>query len=247
MPRPISDFTTMTFDCYGTLIDWEAGIWEALQPLLGRNDAVGMSRSLALEVFALSEGQQETAMPTAPYPEILAAVHRDLAEHLQLKTDPEMDRAFGQSVPLWPAFPDSRAALRDLGSRYRLVILSNVDRAGFAASNIRLEADFDAVYTAEDIGSYKPDPRNFRYMLQHLATDFGIAPEEILHVAQSLYHDHIPAQSFGLATAWIDRQRLSEGGDWGATAPVENLPVTDYRFFSMAQLADSARSANSDT
>ena len=237
MPRSISEFGTMTFDCYGTLIDWESGIWEAIQPLLARNDALDMSRSLALEVFALSESQQETAMPTMPYPEILAAVHRDLAEHLQLKTDLEMDRVFGQSVPLWPAFPDSALALQDLRSRYRLVILSNVDRSGFAASNVRLEGDFDAVYTAEDIGSYKPDPRNFEYMLDHLATDLGVAPGEILHVAQSLYHDHVPAQRFGLATVWIDRQRLSEGGDWGATAHVEHLPVTDYKFFSMAELA----------
>jgi 2-haloacid dehalogenase len=247
MPRPISEFTTMSFDCYGTLIDWESGIWEALQPLLSRNDATGLSRSLALEVFAMSESQQETARPGLLYLDVLAAVHRDLAEHLQLSTDPEMDRSFGESVPLWPAFPDSASALRDLGSRYRLVILSNVDRAGFAASNVRLEADFAAVYTAEDIGSYKPDPGNFEYMLDHLRADFGVGPGEVLHVAQSLYHDHVPAQNFGLATVWIDRQRLSEGGDWGATAHVEHLPVTDYRFLSMAELAQAARSANTQT
>ncbi|MEX1125047.1 MAG: haloacid dehalogenase type II [Acidimicrobiia bacterium] len=240
MPRPLSEFTTLTFDCYGTLIDWESGIWEALQPLLGRNDAMGISRSLALEVFARSESQQESATPELSYPEILARVHRDLAEHLQLKTDLGMDQRFGESVPDWPAFPDSAAALRDLGTRFGLVILSNVDRAGFAASNARLEVAFDAVYTAEDIGSYKPDPRNFQYLLDHLTADFGIGPEKVLHVAQSLYHDHVPAKGFGLATAWIDRQRLSEGGDWGATARVEHLPVADFRFFSMAELADAA-------
>jgi len=240
MPRPLSEFTTLTFDCYGTLIDWESGIWEALQPLLERNAAIGLARSLALEVFARSESRQESATPGLAYPEILAEVHRDLAEHLQLVTDSELDRRFGESVPLWPAFPDSPAALKELGARYRLVILSNIDRAGFTASNERLEGDFDAVYTAEDIGSYKPDPRNFEYMLEHLASDFGVRPEEVLHVAQSLYHDHVPAQSFGLATAWIDRQRLSEGGDWGATAKVEHLPVTAYRFFSMAELAAAA-------
>ncbi|HLF42301.1 MAG TPA: haloacid dehalogenase type II [Acidimicrobiia bacterium] len=240
MPRPLSEFTTLTFDCYGTLIDWESGIWEALQPLLERNAAIGLARSLALEVFARSESRQESATPGLAYPNILAQVHRDLAEHLQLETDLEMDRRFGASVPLWPAFPDSSDALRDLGTQFRLVILSNVDRAGFAASNKRLEGAFDAVYTAEDIGSYKPDHRNFEYMLDHLASEFGVGPEEVLHVAQSLYHDHVPAQSLGMATAWIDRQRLSEGGDWGATARVDHLPVTDYRFFSMAELADAA-------
>ena len=240
MPRHLSEFTTLTFDCYGTLIDWESGIWEALQPLLKRNEDIDLSRSLALEVFARSESQHETASPTLLYPEILTLAHRDLAEHLKLETDPELDHRFGESVPLWPAFPDSSAALKDLAANYRLVILSNVDRAGFAASQEKLEADFDAVYTAEDIGSYKPDSHNFEYMLDHLAADFGIGPEQVLHVAQSLYHDHVPAQGFGLATAWIDRQRLSEGGDWGATTRVEQLPATDYRFFSLAEMADAA-------
>jgi 2-haloacid dehalogenase len=247
MPRPLSEFTTLTFDCYGTLIDWESGIWEALQPLLERNDAIGLSPSVALEVFATCESQQESATPELPYPKILELVHRDLAEHLQLKSDLAMDRRFGESVPSWPAFPDSSTALEQLGARYRLVILSNVDRAGFAASNARLGVGFEAVYTAEDIGSYKPDPLNFQYMLDQLANDFGVKPDEVLHVAQSLFHDHVPAQSFGLATAWIDRQHLSEGGDWGATARIEQPPTTDYRFFSMAEFANSVRSANSPT
>ncbi len=148
-----------------------------------------------------------------------------------------MDRTFGESVPLWPAFPDSAAALRDLGSRYRLVILSNVDRASFAASGALLGAAFDAVYTAEDIGSYKPDPRNFRYLLDHLEADFEVGPGQVLHVAQSLYHDHVPALSFGLATAWIDRQGLAKGGAWGATSRVDDFPEPTFTFSSMAELA----------
>ncbi len=240
MPKLLVEFTTMTFDCYGTLIDWESGIWQALQPLLTHNDALGLSRSLALEVFASSESQHESAAPGRPYPEILAAVHQDLAEHLQLETHPEMNREFGESVPLWPAFPDSAAALRDLGSRYRLVILSNVDRASFDASKVRLGTEFDAVYTAEDIGSYKPDPRNFQYMLDHLAADFGVDPGDVLHVAQSLYHDHVPAKAFGLATAWIDRQQLSDGGEWGATSRVDGFMEPGFTFFSMAELARAA-------
>jgi 2-haloalkanoic acid dehalogenase type II len=238
--RPFSDFEVLSFDCYGTLIDWETGIWQALQPLLARNNAPDLSRSLALKAFAISESRHEAARPGFPYPEILAAVHQDLAEHLHLETDPEMDRTFGESVPLWPAFPDSAAALRDLGSRFRLVILSNVDRAGFASSNVRLEGEFDAVYTAEDIGSYKPDPRNFQYMLDHLKADFGIGPRQVLHVAQSLYHDHVPAQKLGLDTVWIDRQRLSKGGDWGATSRVDAFSEPTFTFFNMAELARAA-------
>jgi 2-haloalkanoic acid dehalogenase type II len=240
MLRPLSDFSTLTFDCYGTLIDWESGIWEALQPLLIRNDVTDVSRSLALEVFARSETQHETSTPGLAYPAILAHAHRDLAEHLQLDTNSELDRRFGESVPYWPAFTDSPAALKELGTRYRLVVLSNIDRASFAASRRLLGTDFDAVYTAEDIGSYKPDSRNFEYLIHHLAADFGVGPEEILHVAQSLYHDHVPAQGLGLATAWIDRQHLSEGGEWGATTRVAQLPTTDYRFFSLAELAAAA-------
>jgi 2-haloalkanoic acid dehalogenase type II len=237
MPGRLSEFTTLSFDCYGTLIDWESGIWEALQPLLVRNDVTDVPRSLALEIFARSESQHETSTPGLAYPEILAHAHRDLAEHLQLDTNSELDRRFGQSVPDWPAFPDSSAALEELGAHYRLVVLSNIDRASFSASQKHLGTDFDAVYTAEDIGSYKPDSRNFEYLIHRLAADFGVGPEEILHVAQSLYHDHVPAQGFGLATAWIDRQHLSEGGEWGATTRVAQLPTTDYRFFTLAELA----------
>ncbi len=168
-------------------------------------------------------------------------MHHDLARQFDLETSHELDRAFGASIPDWPAFPDSADALRYLQTRYRLVILSNVDRHSFAASARRLGVDFDAVYTAEDIGSYKPDPANFEYLLSRLRDDFGLEPGDLLHVAQSLFHDHLPAQRLGLATAWIDRQRLSEGGEWGATAPVEERPEPDYVFFSLAELADAVR------
>lgn len=96
---------------------------------------------------------------------------------------------------------------------------------------------FDAVYTAEDIGSYKPDPENFDYLLRHLEDDFGVVADSVIHVAQSLYHDHAPAKAAGLDTVWIDRQRLSAGGEWGATAPIEDPPQPDHVFFSMADLA----------
>ena len=138
-------------------------------------------------------------------------------------------------MPLWPAFPDTADALRALERHYRLVILSNVHRDGFAASNRKLGVEFDAIYTAQDIGSYKPADANFEYLLSHLKSDFGLEKADILHTAQSLHHDHTPARRFGLANAWIDRQRLSEGGSWGATEKVEAMPETDFVFFSMAR------------
>jgi 2-haloalkanoic acid dehalogenase type II len=236
MTRALRDYHVLSFDCYGTLIDWETGIWEALQPLLEANDS-DVGRAAALTEFGRIESAQEAATPGMRYPHLLTTVHGDLATALGLKTTGELDQAFGASVPRWPAFDDSAEALRLLSDRFRLVILSNVDRAGFAASNEKLGVRFDAVYTAEDIGSYKPDPANFNYLLDHLAAEFGTRPELVLHVAQSLYHDHAPAKAAGLDTVWIDRQRLSSGGEWGATLPLEDPPIPDHVFFSMADLA----------
>jgi 2-haloalkanoic acid dehalogenase type II len=236
MRRGLLDYEALSFDCYGTLIDWESGIWAALQPLLWANDTP-VSRSDALAEFGRLETEQETETPGLRYPELLIRVHRDLARSLGLSTTDALDLAFGASVPAWPAFTDSAGALASLGSRYRLVILSNVDRDSFAASNRRLQVTFDAVYTAEDIGSYKPDPSNFDYLLRHLEDDLGVRPDSVLHVAQSLFHDHAPAKAAGLDTVWIDRQRLSAGGEWGATVPVDEPPTPDHVFFSMADLA----------
>ena len=135
--------------------------------------------------------------------------------------------------------PDSADALRVLKRHYQLVILSNVHRDGFAASNRKLGVAFDAIYTAQDIGSYKPAPANFEYLLAHLKSDLGLEPGDVLHTAQSLHHDHVPAKAVGLANVWIDRRRLSEGGDWGATAHVTERPEIDRTFFTLAEMAEA--------
>ncbi len=243
----LARFKVLTFDCYGTLIDWETGIWDAMQPLISANGRSDVHRGEALASFAIHENRLELEYPAAPYPEILARVHAAFAAQFGMKTSPGMDTDFSQSLPQWPAFSDSAAALRYLKSRYRLVILSNVHRDGFAASNRKLGVTFDAVYTAEDIGSYKPSPANFEYLLAHLEADFGVGKADILHVAQSLFHDHLPAGRFGLSTAWIDRQKLSESGHWGATARLEQVPETTFRFHSMADLATAAAQASGAT
>ena len=237
--RRLTDFSVLTFDCYGTLIDWERGIWDALQPLIMHNRGCAIRRDRALHAFARCENAQEQTTPGLRYPELLARVHGSIAEHLGLRTDNELDAAFGGSVPHWPAFPDTADALRILKQHFRLVILSNVHREGIAASIRKLDVEFDAVYTAEDIGSYKPADANFEYMLSHLKSDLGMEPSDVLHTAQSLHHDHVPARKFGLANAWIDRQRLSEGGNWGATERVETMPETDYVFLSLAEMAEA--------
>lgn len=236
--RPkLHDFAVLTFDCYGTLIDWETGIWDAFQPLIVANARCDIRRNQVLEAFGVNESRVESEFPTLAYPDVLSRVHCAVADQLDLETSPGLDLDFSQSLPLWPAFPDTADALRALKSRYKLVILSNVNRDGFSASNRKLGVEFDAVYTSEDIGSYKPDPANFDYLLAHLAADLDLRPAEVLHTAQSPYHDHAPAKAIGLNTTWIDRQRLSESGRWGATAWLDKVPQPDFVFHSLAEMA----------
>jgi 2-haloalkanoic acid dehalogenase type II len=235
----LTDFRVLTFDCYGTLIDWESGIHTGLLPLLHKGDIM-LGRDAVLETFARHESAQEEATPGMIYSDLLTEVHRQLAAHWGIAATEDEHRRFGASVPDWPAFPDSVEALQYLKQHYRLVILSNVDRTSFEGSNRRLEVDFDAVYTAQDIGSYKPSPANFTYMLDRLGA-LGHGKADILHTAQSLFHDHAPARTFGLASAWIDRRHDQQG--WGATmAPPESADY-DFRFPSLIAMAQAHRLA----
>ena len=233
----LTDFRVLTFDCYGTLIDWETGIAGALRPLLDRMDRPA-AREAALAAFARHESAQEAETPRMIYSDLLAAVHRRLAEEWRVAASDEDHRRFGAAVPDWPAFADSAPALQYLKQHYKLVILSNVDRESFKGSNRRLGVAFDAIYTAQDVGSYKPDPANFRYMLDRLAA-LGHGKTEILHTAQSLFHDHGPAKRFGLASAWIDRRRQQEG--WGATMAPPEGAAYDFAFPSLAAMAEAHR------
>lgn len=242
-PTKLDRFKVLTFDCYGTLIDWETGIWDALQPLISANGRSDILRDAALASFGIHENRLEQEFPAALYPDILAQVHAALAAQFDMQTSTGLNADFSQSLPHWPAFSDSAGALRYLKSRYKLVILSNVHRAGFAASNRKLGVTFDAIYTAQDIGSYKPAPANFKYLLRRLELDFGLEKGDVLHTAQSLFHDHVPASALGLATAWIDRQKRSGSGDRGATAMPDSVPETKFRFHSMAELASAVAKA----
>lgn len=227
----LTDFRVLTFDCYGTLIDWEGGIYHALQPLLN-NAATPLARDKVLEAFASHESAQELETPTMIYSDLLAQVHRNLADDLGVPATEEDHRRFGASVPDWPAFADSASSLQYLKEHYQLVILSNVDRESFKGSNKRLAVEFDAIYTAQDVGSYKPNMANFDYMLGHLAAR-GVQQGQILHTAQSLFHDHAPAKKKHLASAWIDRRHDQVG--WGATTPAPGSAF-DFRFTSMAEM-----------
>lgn len=229
----LSDFKALTFDCYGTLIDWESGMVAALKPLTSRA-ARPLSRNDILEAHARHESAQQLQTPAKIYRDLLAVVYKRLAEEWGIAAGWDEAQAYGRSVGDWPAFADSAEALQYLKRHFKLVILSNVDNASFALSNARLQVAFDAIYTAEDIGSYKPDPRNFDYMLRNLGA-LGIAKGEILHTAESLFHDHVPANAAGLRSAWIYRRHDDQG--FGATMKPADMPRIDVRFNSMAALA----------
>ena len=250
----ISDFDTLTFDCYGTLIDWDSGIFAALGPLLSRarigaaGDAVGLSRAgmglsrsgvelsrdEVLEAFGRLEARQQEKTPDMIYSDLLAEVHGQLAIEWDVARDQAEDADFGRSIGVWPAFPDTVEALRYLRQHFRLVILFNVDRDSFRATGQRLGVAFDAVYTAQDIGSYKPSLRNFEYMLEKLG-GLNVTKEAVLHTAESMFHDHKPANEVGLKSCWIYRRHADQG--FGATMHPGDMPHYDFRFTSMAELA----------
>lgn len=236
----VTDFKALTFDCYGTLIDWETGIVNALQPLARRTGKTFTSDEL-LAVFGRHESPQQSETPGALYPDILRAVYDRIAKEWALPAIAQEREAFGTSVKDWPAFPDSVEALRYLKQHYKLVILSNIDRHEFTLSNAKLGVEFDHIITAQDVGSYKPNPNNFTYMIDALAK-VGIQKADILHTAESLYHDHIPANEAGLASAWIYRRHGKEG--YGATHVPATMPHYDFRFNSMAEMAEAHRQAS---
>jgi 2-haloacid dehalogenase len=232
----ISDFEAISFDCYGTLIDWESGLLAVLRPWALHRE-LELDDEALLAAYAGYEEQAESEHPRTPYPEILRKCMFALGRDLGAEVTAEDADLLAMSVPDWPAFPDSAAALADLARQYKLIILSNVDRSSFAGSSQRLGVTFDSVLTAQDIGYYKPSPWNFA-ALQEGARRLGVAEGRLLHAAQSLFHDHVPAKAAGLRTVWINRRHDRPG--WGAT-PAPPVDVTpDWEFPSMADFAAAA-------
>jgi 2-haloalkanoic acid dehalogenase type II len=225
-------FEALSFDCYGTLIDWEQGILAELRPWAA---AAGLGDDAILEAFGDEESRCEAAAPDKPYPAILADVHRALGRRWSLSASPVAPIAFGGSVGRWPAFSDSAAALVALKARYKLVILSNVDRTSFARSNAKLAAEFDLILTAQDIGSYKPDRRNFEALVREVG-GLGVDPSRLLHVAQSLFHDIAPAKARGLRTVWVNRRKGRPDGGATPRAPGDATP--DLEVATLAELAE---------
>jgi 2-haloacid dehalogenase len=235
----LADFKALTFDCYGTLIDWESGMIAALTGLVAKSKK-NLTRDAILEAHARHESMQQRQTPTKRYSELLAVVYKRLAEEWDVAVNVDECEAYGRSVRDWPAFVDSAGALQYLKKYYKLVILSNVDNRTFDYSNQKLQVEFDAIYTAEDIGSYKPDDRNFLYMLEHIG-DLGLERRDVLHTAESCFHDHVPANKHGIASCWIFRRHGQKG--FGATMDPGKMPKFDLRFDSMADLVKGHQEA----
>lgn len=221
--------TVLTLDVYGTLIDWERGICDALGPIL-RDRGFATSEEEMLERYATHESALE-AGPYLTYREILEESLRHIAGDLGFTPKEDELDAFSHSVGDWPAFADSQAALVALQKRFRLAVITNGDDEFFSLSNKHLKIEFDYVVTAQQARSYKPSLNNF-----HVALGRIDAPRsQILHVAQSLYHDHVPAQALGLQTVWINRRRGKPG--FGAVPKAE--AVADAEFDDMRSFADA--------
>jgi 2-haloacid dehalogenase len=226
------DFDALTFDCYGTLIDWERGILDALRPVLARHPVAPGADEL-LAVYARCEADLERG-EYLPYRDVLAESFRGVCRTWGVTPTVAEVQEFAASPGRWPAFADSAPSLARLATRFRLGVITNCDDDLFARSNAQLGIAFEWIVTAERARSYKPSAQNFELALATI----GLGRDRILHVAQSLYHDHVPAKQLGLRTAWVDRRRGR--GSFGATPPATATPdltVPDLQTFADLALA----------
>ena len=224
----------LTFDCYGTLIDWETGILTALRRVIAPHIAADEE---LLEAYAGQEAAAE-AGPWKPYRAILADSMVEVCRRYGVAPSPEEHAKFGASVADWPAFPDSVDALARLKNRFRLGVITNCDDDLFAFSNARLGEPFEWIVTAQQAGSYKPSTHNLELAFARIDRP----RDNIVHVAQSLYHDHVPAKALGLKTVWINRRHGRSGA--GATPPAVGRPdatFPDMVSFAQAALATKGR------
>jgi 2-haloacid dehalogenase len=225
-----SRFEILTFDCYGTLIDWETGILAALHRILAAHNQ-SIDDATLLKLYGDFEQLSEQG-EFHPYREVLQSVVRRFGAELGFAPTPEQVRSLPESLATWKPWPDTVDALRWLKSRFRLAVVSNVDDDLFATTRPQLEVDFDEVITAQQAHAYKPSLKMFELALSRI----NAPAHRILHVAQSVYHDVVPAQSLGLATVWVDRPSARPGV--GAVKFADAKP--DLIVTSLAELAEAA-------
>ncbi|MGA2978878.1 MAG: haloacid dehalogenase type II [Terriglobales bacterium] len=230
-----SRFTTISFDCYGTLINWESGILPVLRTVLG-NHGQSLPDAALLELYGEFEAEAESG-PYQSYRDVLQAVVRSFADRLHFEASSAEIRSLAESVPAWPPFPDTVSALHELQKRYKLVVISNIDDDLFAETREHLGMEFDGVITAEQARSYKPSINNFQIALRTLA----LSPDRLLHAAQSVYHDVVPARSLGIATVWVNRRSARPGiGAVRASSVLASEKRPDLEVPDLASLAAAA-------
>lgn len=217
------NFEVLSFDCYGTLVDWDAGLLNQLKRF-----APDTNDDDLLQLYAGIEAELEHANPTMLYSDLITAAVTKLGEDLGKDVSEALAADIGGSVGSWPVFPDSVASLAKLKEHFKLVVLSNVDIKSFSGSAALLGDPFFAVLTAEEIGSYKPSLQNFEALTAYVESIGGTGKH--LHVAQSLFHDHKPAKEIGLPTAWINRRGKKSGE--GASGPALDVKP-DWEFPDM--------------
>jgi 2-haloacid dehalogenase len=223
-----SPFTHITFDCYGTLIDWETGILAAVMPVLERYSLYPAETDV-LRLYVKHEAEQERG-EYKEYREVLRGVMAGIAEDLGFSPTAEDFDALPDSLGSWPPFPDTVDALKRLQQRYKLDIVSNIDDDLFAQTQALLGIQFDEIITAQQVGAYKPLMDMFESALKRL----NVPKEQVLHVAQSLYHDHVPAKQMGFSTVWVNRpSRLATTGLSLPANIVPNLEVPDLASLAM--------------
>ncbi|KAJ4356385.1 uncharacterized protein N0V89_004418 [Didymosphaeria variabile] len=230
----LADFKLLSFDVYGTLIDYERGVLQNLQPVLEKAGKTEMDPKHILKISQPLFKDEQIKNPRKKYSDLLATCHPQICKELGLpEPTAEESKSFGASVGTWPGFEDSVPALRRLKKTYKMVVLSNVDNESFQVNNANSLDGFewDLVLTAEDIGSYKPDPKNFEYMLKTVKEKFGVEKHEVLQTAQSQFHDHHPCKDIGITSAWIYRP--------GAILGNRDDPVFNWKFDQLADMADA--------
>jgi putative hydrolase of the HAD superfamily len=231
----LTDRKVMTFDVVGTLIDFETGILDYVR---ARAEAAGVTLTdrAILEAYAVAEDHQHRATPRLPFPSMMAPMYREMAEALGLPDSHADAEEFRLSLTHWPAFPDSIAGLKRLRTRFHVVAMTNSDDWALSCFARTLDHPFDDMVTAEMVGWNKPDPQVFAFTRGRLSKE-GFAFGDILHVAQSQYHDIAVSRRLGYHTCWIERRQGKPGA--GATPKVQNVAIPDYHFSSLAELADA--------
>ena len=228
----LGDYAVLTLDCYGTLVDRDTGIVNALMPWL--NDVgVTAGRGEILRAFNQAERAKLVTAPGVCYRDLLFEVHDSLADFFQVRADKNVARAFANSIKDWPIYSDVPGALAYLRQHFRLALLANIDRESFEQTSKALGDSFEAVYTAEDIGTYKPSTKSFDYLLARLAKA-DIAQDKVLHIASSLRLDHVPAKRRGFSTCWIHRPHGLSRMTGSVTKGIEIHP--DFYFESLGAL-----------